>query len=151
MSISKWRELAELVALIAVVGSLCAVVFELRQTQEALQGQAYQVRALDGIQTNFELAKDDELERLVEIVYSPDFEPNNLSNEERRKVIRLLTITRIDLDNEHYQYQKGFLDPGFYEGETKEWIREVAPIWRALGLGEPRPDFRQEVDRILNE
>jgi len=51
MKISPWKDLAELLALMAVVGGLVAVVFELRQTQSALSAQAYQTRALDVIDT----------------------------------------------------------------------------------------------------
>jgi hypothetical protein len=151
MNIAKWKDLAELVALVAVIGSLVAVAIELRQTQEALRAQAYQSRALDGIATNLALAQNEELARLSELIESPDIDPAELSLEERRKVSHLLTVIRIDLDNEHYQYQKGLLDPGFYHGESVEWIRAAAPVWRAFDHSEPRPDFRQEVDRILAE
>lgn len=151
MSVAKWKDSAELVALVAVVLSLVAVVIELRQTQAALQAGAYQSRALDGIETNLALAQNDELSRLEELIYSPDFDPAALSPEERRKLSRILNVVRIDLDNEHYQYQKGLLDPGFYRGESVEWIRIAAPVWRAFGQIEPRPEFRQEVDRILAE
>jgi len=151
MNIAKLKDLAEIIALVAVVGSLIAVVLELQQTQGALQAQAYQTRALDGISTNFEIAKDEGLARLSELIYSPDFDADSLSAEERRIVSHLLIITRIDLDNEHYQYQMGFLDQGFYKGETEPWIRRIAPIWRAFGQVEPRADFRREVDRILEE
>ena len=128
-----------------------AVAFELRQTQGALQAQAYQARAFDGIASNTVLAQDEELGRLSDLVFSSKFKPDDLSDIEYRKVYALLSVTRIDLDNEHYQYQKGFLDPGFYHGETVERIRTEAPLWRALGLGEPRPEFRKEVDRVLAE
>ena len=149
MNMAKWKDLAELVALVAVVGSLLAVAIELRQTQGALQAQAYQSRAFDGIATNLTLAQNDELSRLEELIYSPDIDPAELSPEERRKVSRILNVIRIDLDNEHYQYQKGLLDPGFYHGESVEWIRVAAPAWRAFGQAEPRSGFRQEVERIL--
>lgn len=62
---------------------------------------------------------------------------------------RLMTIVRIDLDNEHFQYQNGLLDAGFYHGETVNWIKHAAPIWRGLGDMSLRPEFRAEVDRIL--
>ena len=151
MNVAKWKDLAEIIALVAVVLSLVAVVIELRQTQAALQAEAYQSRALDGIATNLALAENDELSRLEELIYSADFDPAELSPEERRKLARILNVIRIDLDNEHYQYQKGLLDPGFYYGESVEWIRIAAPVWRAFGQIEPRPDFRTEVDRILAE
>ena len=80
---------------------------------------------------------------------SGQFDANSPSESEYGTPMHLLVITRIDLDNEHYQYQNGLLDPGFYHGETAQRIRLSAPIWREQGMGEPRPDFRQEVDRIL--
>ncbi len=49
MTISKWKDVAEIIALIAVIGSLVAVAVELRQTQAALQAEVYQSRAFDGI------------------------------------------------------------------------------------------------------
>ncbi len=149
MSAGKWKDIAEIVALVAVVGSLVAVAYELRQTRDALMAQAYQARAFDGIATNFEFARDRELDRIGALAKAPDFKPDQLTEEERRVLDRLYSITRIDLDNEHYQYQMGFLDPSFYHGETEQWIREAAPVWRALGQPEPREAFRREVDRIL--
>ena len=57
----------------------------------------------------------------------------------------------IDLDNEHYQFQIGFLDPEFYENDTVSGIILFAPTWRRLGMREARKEFREEVDRILAE
>jgi hypothetical protein len=51
MKLSGWKDIAEIVALTAVVGGLAAVVIELRQTQAALMAQTYQARALDVINT----------------------------------------------------------------------------------------------------
>jgi len=50
-------------------------------------------------------------------------------------------LRRTDLDNEHYQYQNGFLDPDFYETTTKREIKAYAPYWRAFGIPEPRQEF----------
>ncbi len=149
MSIERWKDWFELMALVAVIGSLIAVVVELQQTQTAMQAQAYQARAFDGIEWNMELAKDESLRSMQARLDSADFDPATLSESELSLAKRLMTIVRIDLDNEHFQYQSGLLDPGFYHGETVNWIRHAAPIWRELGDMEPRPEFRAEVDRIL--
>ena len=149
MSIEKFRDWFELIALVAVVGSLIAVVIELRQTQTAMQASVYQARAFNGIEYNWELAKDESLRNMQEYLYSEDFDPSTLSESELSLAKNLMTIIRIDLDNEHFQYQSGLLDPGFYHGETVYWIKYAAPIWRGLGDVSPRPDFRAEVDRIL--
>ena len=149
MSIEKWKDWFELIALVAVVGSLIAVVVELRQTQTAMQAQAYQARAFDGIEWNMELAKDESLRSMQARLDSTDFDPATLNPSELALAKRLMTIVRIDLDNEHFQYQSGLLDVGFYHGETVNWIKHAAPIWRELGDMSPRPEFKAEVDRIL--
>ena len=86
---------------------------------------------------------------MQERLYDQDFDPSTLSDSELSLAKNLMTIIRIDLDNEHFQYQSGLLDAGFYNGETVHWIKFAAPIWRRLGDVSPRPDFRAEVDRIL--
>jgi hypothetical protein len=58
---------------------------------------------------------------------------------------------RTDLDNEHYQYQNGFLDPDFYHTTTEPEIKAFAPHWRVFGILEPRQQFTEEVDRILSD
>jgi len=151
MSLDKWRDWFELIALVAVVGSLLALVVELRQTQKAMQAQAYQARAFDGIAWNLELAKDTLIRDVQDRLDGPDFDPTTLDQSQLSIAYYLITIVRIDLDNEHYQYQSGFLDSDFYQGETVERIRASAPIWRAMGIVSPRVEFKAEVDRILAE
>ena len=114
-----------------------------------MRAQAYQARAFDGIEWNMDLAKDESLRNMQERLDNPDFDPESLSQSELPLAKHLMTIVRIDLDNEHFQYQSGLLDPGFYHGETIYWIKQAAPIWREIGGKEPRPAFRAEVDRIL--
>ena len=61
MKPSAWKDIAEIVALTAVIGGLIMVVIELRQTQSALRAQAYQTRALDVISTMRESSANPEL------------------------------------------------------------------------------------------
>ena len=153
MSIEKWRDWFELIALIAVVGSLIAVIAELRQTQTAMRAQAYQARAFDGIAWNLELAANDDMRNMLDQLsgVTTGFDASSLNPEEFSLAYRLLVTVRIDVDNEHLQYQSGFLDAGFYHGDTVERIKLYAPIWRELGIVAPRPEFQAEVDRILAE
>ncbi len=151
MQIDKWKDGAELIALIAVVLTLVAVAVELRQTQTALQAQAYQARAFDGIEWNFSVQTIPGAREMIDRLYADDFDVVSLTEEETRLAITLMATVYIDLDNEHYQYTHGFLDAGFFENETIVRIRKSAPIWRALGLTEKRPEFRDEVGRILAE
>ena len=147
MKVHKLKDIAELVALVAVVGTLAAVVVELRQTQSALQAQTYQDRALDAIEWHFDVAMNPQLN----ILFLEDLDPNTLSVEEYTVAFNMLIATMIDLDNEYYQYQNGYLDEDFYLGDTVRGIKEMGPLWRKFGLQESRNEFRAEVDRILSE
>lgn len=149
MKISSWIETAELLALVAVIGGLIAVVMELRQTQSALRAQAYQTRALDVIGAMRFNSANPELSLLIQKVYSNDLDIESATPEEMSQIISHFYIRRTDVDNEHYQFQNGFLDPDFYRTTTEREIKAFAPFWRALGVNEPRQQFTEEVDRIL--
>ena len=147
MTIQKWKDAAEFVALVAVVGTLIALVVELRQTQDALRAQTYQDRAFDAINTHLEQAKNPHLTA----VFRDTFDRNNLSPEEYTVALNILFVYMIDKDNEHFQYQSGFLDEEYYKKDTVRGIAMLAPIWRDFGLIESREEFRTEVERILSE
>ena len=149
MKISSWRDFAELVALIAVIGGLGAIVFELRQTQSALRAQAYQSRALDVINTLHESSANPEQAILLNDYLGGDLTIDTASPVERIQLRNHFYMRRTDLDNEHYQFQNGFLDPDFYETTTEREIKAYAPHWRAFGIPEPRKLFTEEVERIL--
>ena len=149
MKNSSWKETAELLALVAVIGGLIAVVMELRQTQSALRAQAYQTRALDVIDAMQINSANPELDLLIKKVYSNELDFEAAVPEERSQIRSHFYIKRTDLDNEHYQFQNGFLDPDFYRTTTEREIKAFAPFWRALAIAEPRQQFTEEVDRIL--
>lgn len=149
MSLQKWKDWFEFVALLGVLASLVALVYELRQTQNSMQAETYQARAFNGIEWNFTLVSNPELLEMQARLDDGLPALKGMTGDEIEIAKRLMTIVRIDLDNEHFQYQSGLLDPGFYFGETIFWIKEAAPLWRELNGLEPRPEFREEVDRIL--
>jgi hypothetical protein len=149
MKTSNWKETAELLALVAVIGGLIAVVMELRQTQSALRAQAYQARALDVIGFMQFRSANPEIDLLTKKIQSSELDIESVTPEERSQISSYFYMRRTDLDNEHYQFQNGFLDPDFYRTTTEREIKAIAPIWRALGIAEPRQKFTEEVDRIL--
>ena len=149
MKLSGWKDIAEIVALAAVVGGVFAVVIELRQTQSALRSQAYQTRALDVISAMREYSANPELAILLSDFLANELTIENASPQELSQLRSHFYFRRTDLDNEHYQYQNGFLDPDFYHTTTEREIKAFAPHWRAFGIPEPRQQFAEEVDRIL--
>jgi len=149
MTTNKWKDIAEIIALLAVVASLIVVAIELRQTQVALQAQAYQARAFQSFDHHMDMVEKSELDALFRGSWASDFQLEQLTTVERRQLERLYFALRADYDNEHYQYQNGFLDPGFYFATTVSDIKTFTPVWRKLGVDESRPAFHAEVDRIL--
>jgi hypothetical protein len=126
---------------------------ELRQTQSALSAQTYQARAMDAIG---ELLYVADSEFLAPILTTTDFGADyeavaNLSASDHLRLSQYLRARMIDWDNEHYQYQNGFMDADFFEATTTKSVKKWAPVWRAIGLTEGRDEFRKYVDRLLAE
>ena len=150
MTTTKWKDIAEIIALLAVVASLLVVAIELRQTQVALQAQAYQSRAFQEFDVSLHLADRPELSALLTRSMDKDFDVRSLSTVERTQLENLYYALRADVDNEHYQYQNGLLDRSFFETTTVEGIKRWAPVWRELGITETRPEFRALVDELIS-
>jgi hypothetical protein len=81
LKLSNWKDLFELLALVAVIGGLVAVVIELRQTQSALRAQAYQSRALDVMNGMRHSSTNPERAILIRNFYQGDLTIESLSSE----------------------------------------------------------------------
>ena len=146
--LNRWFTLG---ANLGVIAGLIFLGLEIRHAQMAMQSQAFQARALDAISWSLDMAKEEDLGRMHILIESGTMDPGSLSEADWQIAYFLLDGARLDTDNEHYQFQNGFLDSGFYYGVTVPMIRLYAPIWRQFGVQEGRPEFRREVDRILEE
>ena len=153
MDKTNWRDIAELVGIMAIVASLIAVAFQLHQTHAALVASTYQSRAFDAIaEAQYVADSDHLLSVLVKTQSGADNKAIALLNDSERLRLRHFLLARmIDWDNEYYQSQNGFLDEDFFETTTKRHIRIWAPRWRAAGLKEGRQDFREYVDSLLKD
>jgi hypothetical protein len=150
---SSWKETAELIGILAIVASLIALLIELRQTQSALSAETYQTRAIDAIGELLDVADSEYLLPILAATNNgADHEAvAGLGPEDRMRLVNYLRARMIDWDNEHYQYQNGFMDADFFEATTTKSVQEWAPRWRAIGLEEGREEFREFVDRVLGE
>lgn len=152
MNSEKWRFIAEMVGIAAIVASLAAIVVELRQTQSALVAATYQARAYQAIEHNTALQEGERMLPLLARANLTDTdELNALSPEDKLRLKTFFTSRRIDADNEFFQYEKGYLDEEYYKNSLIPQIRQTAPIWRALGVRESRTSFREFVDQVLSE
>jgi hypothetical protein len=150
---SSWKETAEVLGIIAIVASLIALVTELRQTQSALLAETYQARAVDAIGELLDVADSEYLAPILAATNNgADHDAvANLDAVSRLRLLNYLRARMIDWDNEHYQYQNGFMDADFFETTTTRSVEAWAPRWRAIGLREGRAEFREYVDQILSE
>ena len=153
MTKSNWKEIAEVVGILAIVISLIALVTELRQTQSALLAETYQARAIDAIGELVDVADSEFIAPILAATnYGDDQDAvANLDSVSRLRLVHYLRARMIDWDNEHYQYQNGFLNEDFFEATTTASVKIWAPRWRAIGLTEGRKEFREYVDRVLSE
>jgi uncharacterized metal-binding protein len=58
---SDWKDIAELIGILAIVASLVSVAFQLQQTQLALIAATYQARAFDAIAEGLYVADSEHL------------------------------------------------------------------------------------------
>ena len=152
MKTTNWKDVAETIGIAAILVSLIIIVIELRQTQSALIASTYQSRALDAVGVEGAKADSEVLGPLLARVDMDDPESLARLNELERFRLRSYFVSRlIDLDNEYYQYQKGYLDDEYFEYWFKDQLKRNARAWRNIGLTERRPSFKQFVDELLAE
>jgi len=151
MKNTNWKGLAELIGILAIIAGLAALVIELRQTQQAMLASTYQERAIDAIG---ELLIVADSEYLVAVIAQTDSAEDReavdaLDPVNRERLRMFLHARMLDWDNEHYQYQQGYLDADFFNATTTRSVRVWAPRWRYMGLTEGRDEFRRYVDSVL--
>jgi len=151
MKNTNWKDLVELVGLLAIVAGLAALVVELRQTQQAMLASTYQERAIDAIGELLIVADSDHLAAvLARTSRGEDHEAvDALDPVDLVRLRDYLRARMVDWDNEHYQYQQGYLDADFFKATTTRNVRKWAPRWRYIGLTEGRDEFRRYIDSVL--
>ena len=152
MKQTNWKDIAELIGIAAIVASLIFVGLELRQTQSALIASTYQARAFDAMSSSRDLADSEYIGPILATIDIEDEQSlDSLSSEEFWRLHQYYVSRMIDLDNEFFQYQNGYLDEEFFEGQFKRSVVRNAKGWRALGIDELRSDFTKVVDEWLAE
>jgi hypothetical protein len=147
---TSWKDIAELIGIAAIVASLIFVGLELRQTQSALMASTYQERAFDAMNASRDLADSEFIGPILARVDIDDEQSLDSLNSEELWRLRQYSVSRmIDLDNEYFQYQNGYLDEEFFEGQFKRSVLRNAKLWRAMGIFELRSDFSKLVDEVL--
>ena len=140
---------------IAVVGTLIFLAIQVRQSKEATEANTRSMDegrrlALAQAYENRTITLLDNLRDIRGSRYVKQFNPRDDPEDQIRTEVSLRWWANY-LDNIHYQYQQGFIDQEYYQSQFQDAVRNFAPRWRAARVNEPRPSFRQEVERILAE
>jgi len=168
MPLQKWKEIAELVGMAAIVASLIFVGYQLKQDHEIAIAEAYQARAIASAESVRDLAADENATRGIirarNSVNPDDLLPAGLAPDELTELpaielgaatLHLLSSIYI-WENSHFQYTHGFLPRSHWE-RVRRTIKEGIhndPVTRfALERYSDLmlPEFRNEVDLIIEE
>ena len=150
MDISRWKDTAELIGIVAIIASLIFVGLQLKQSQEIALATQYQARA-------------EATQALTLAHFEADYVPNipaitaGLSDEITARDINTQLWLWIQFDNHYYQYQAGFLDEDAWQAQwrnTQEIYRqcELRFIWewRKNGLRREFVELVESQDEPCN-
>ena len=118
--------------------ALIANSTQLEDSRKLAIAQAYDARAYQSMQGWRELAESEHQARIMnEVFVDGEIDSGKLAElaplDRQRLIYWQMSLTTY-VDNLHYQYQQGFLDPEFYERVVTAMIQSDAPNWRKLGM-----------------
>ncbi len=161
-----WRDLAEIIGFVAIVGSLIFVGLQLRQSQEIAIASQYQERASTAVeyyssQMQNERATTDRAEEIAAAVSSGKASPALQSLIENRSPESVgiwfyrHRVFFVMLDNFHFQYRSGFMAEESWDAFRRQLRDELsndatAAYYRDYGSNF-RESFEELCDQILQE
>ena len=151
-------DVAHWLSILANIGVIAGIVFlgiEIRQTNRAVTGAAYQARSLAVMQRQDMLAESEYLSPIVLKLRTVGYDA--LSAQEKTRLHSTFIGAMFRLDGTFYQCQLHLLDSsycdGVFRGEMSLWV----PRWRDSGvlddwghLGLIREEFADEIDKYLD-
>lgn len=160
MTLQDWGAIGELLGAIAVVATLIYLAKQIRLHTRAMDenrklalAQTYQMRS-DALQEMLVEAAESShigpiIVKLIQQGYPEDLGSlDSLSAEERGRFRLWQIAQQTHWDNMYFQYQQGFLEQEYYEGQLTVRVRRLAPVWRALDIAAGRRSFAEEIARL---
>ncbi len=164
MSIIELGALGEFLGSIGVIATLIYLAIQIRQNTHSMDegrklalAQTFQSRTEMRLQGSHLMADSDYLPeidvKLRDAGYPADTEAvKALTPVERRRMGAWENAQAAMLENLHYQFRQGLLEPDHYREVTVPVIRSNVPAWRALGIERGFSSrFQAEIERILAE
>lgn len=107
---------------IAVIGSLIYLIKQIRDNTTAIKGSTYQSIVTAYCDFEAKLLENDEIARLFRIAHN---DPQTVGDDDKEKIIHLMSVYFNLYENLFYQNKKGLLDNSLWEGWRKSLMYEV--------------------------
>ena len=142
---------------LANFGVLLGIIFlalEVRQTRDAVMGATYLARASAQEEWGKWTADSDHV--IPVILRYAESEFSELSAEDQARLYSTVEAAFHRMDGIYYQYELGLLTDEYYETTFSRLMSVWVPRWKDTGFLErgwviPRPSFRAEVEKYLND
>lgn len=121
MKSASWKDIAELVAITAVVASLIFVGLQMRQTQEIAQATLYQMRSDSAQEIRLATIFPEQLKAAMLK------QGSDLTMPERQSLNSLTSMVLDHFENSHHLHQLGMLS-------QEQWDSDIVQLTRFLSL-----------------
>lgn len=159
----------EFVGAIAVVVTLFYLAAQVRQNRVSVDAntralederkvrlaETYQSR-LQNMSANARLMASSESladigERVTDAGFPSPDSLDVLNPVDRRRWQAWVNLQYLNIENLHYQYELGLLEPRFYEEVVAKRIGALGDVWKHTGVvgSMGRPEFHAEIERVL--
>ena len=151
--------IGETIGALAVVATLFYVAVQLREAKKATNRNSeitlaatYQSRAEASQKMMINVADSEYVAPLLARIREgggfTGFPIEDLSEVEKGRIRAFSQAMRIALDNQHYQFERGFLDQEYYKSSVLPSIASMIEIWDAVDGTPLRPSFENLVDEL---
>ena len=140
----------EMLGALTVLVTLIYLAIQLKQSNAFAQAQAMQARTDTQINMiSFLMSDPNYLQAISTVITAINAgDAKQISEEDKRNSITVLSVVRATLENTYEQYKKGLIRKDFYQGVTVQTIKTYGAAMLALDLW-LSPDFKKEVIEIL--
>lgn len=156
MQFAKWKDIAELVGLVAIVASLVFVGLQLRQSQEIALSQTHSERSGAVIGQIMSVAENPYY--LSALAKRAAGNPDEVTPIEHQALLQIANAAMFSLEDAFYQNRKGFLPDQRWNAsrENLRWFMSGEAHIQTREIYERNPaawssDFQQVVDEVIRE
>ena len=148
MDSAKINDWVQIIGIFALVASLVFVGFQIKQTHEIAESDAYQSRASTSIELSAMRASSPDFTSAMAKIYAGN--SDELTPQEEVTVEYFFGALITMLENHHFQVEAGYLPDEHWEKNLNELRCELSlPLFREMiDYWEWRPSFKAVIDEI---